>query len=650
MEHGPSFTFALALGAGVAAQLVSRHLRLPSIVLLLATGVALGPDGLRLVEPRALGADGLFGLVSLAVAIILFEGGLNLNLARLRREGAAIRRLVILGAAITAIGAGLAAQWIMGWPPGIAFLFGTLVIVTGPTVIRPLLRNVPLRPRVATVLEAEGLLIDPVGAIVAAVALQVVTTAGDDAVASGVLGLAARVAFGAGAGLGLGLGLAQLLRQRRAVPEGLENLVALGGALLGFELCESVLPESGILAVTVAGVVVGNLESRIARELGEFQEHLTVGLIGLLFVLLAADVRVADVVGLGLPGLLTVAAVALIVRPVNVWVCTAGTEFSSREKAFVSWIGPRGVVAAAIASISAAFLDEFDVGGGAEVRALVFLTIALTVVVQGGTAPLVARLLGVRAPGRDSIVILGAEELAFALAGLLRQNTRVVFSDVNPTHCRAAEERGYPVIYGNALQERTLARMRLERARVVIGLTTNNEVNAHFTGEARDAFGVRETYVAVNREGSEVTKRVVEKQESRVLFDRPKDVDRWQVRLRHGSAEVLRFRYFGPPEEPDEEEREEASKRVAATDAPEVVDPYVILAVKRGEEGSWTPMYQGFQNQEGDLAAVALYTEEATAAAAALRAMGWERAPEEDLGAPDPEEPPPGNEGSATTV
>jgi NhaP-type Na+/H+ or K+/H+ antiporter len=616
----PSFTFALALGAGVVAQLVAGHLRVPSIVPLLATGVILGPDGLRLILPRSLG-EGLFSLVSLAVAVILFEGGLNLDLRRLRREGSAIRRLVTVGALVTAAGGALAAASIMGWSPRLSILFGALVIVTGPTVIRPLLRNVPLRPRLATVLEAEGLLIDPIGAIVAVVTLQIVLTPSVDSFTSGFLGLVYRLGFGAGAGLAFGFAIVGVLRIRRAIPEGLENLVVIGTALVTFEVCETVLSESGILAVTVAGVVVGNMETRVSQELGEFSEHLTVGLIGILFVLLAADVRIGDVTGLGWPGLASVAALAFIVRPLGVALSTAGSELDGRERAFLSWVAPRGVVAAAIASLAAAFLEESGIPGGAEIRALVFLTIGFTVVVQGGTAALVARMLGVRAPGRDAIVILGAEELGFALGDVLRENGgHVIFADSNPGHCRAAQERGFPVVYGNALELRTLARMRLERARAVIGLTANNEVNSHFAGEARDEFGVRDGYVAVNRGSGEVTSRIVEKQESRVLFDGPKDVERWHVRFRHGEVAVRHFRYLEPEGAPEETGGADGAQESRANTTGNV-DPYILLAVKRGER--WKPMCEGLEIEAGETSAVAIYQPAEERAHQELARIGW---------------------------
>ncbi len=609
----PSFAFALALGAGVAAHVIARHLRIPSIVVLLAAGVALGPDGLGWIAPRALG-EGLHAFVSLAVAVILFEGGLGLDLRRLRTSATPVRRLVTWGALVTTLGAGLAAYRFMGWPADRALLYGTLVIVTGPTVIRPLLRLVPVRSRVATVLEVEGLLIDPVGAIVAAVALEIVVGRTLDSFASGALGLIARLGFGAGAGAAIGWLLTILLRLRRLVPEGLENLVVLGGALTGFAVCEALLPQSGILAVILAGAVLGNLEPRRAREVGEFQEHLTIALIGMLFVLLAADVRLSTVLALGAGGVATVAALAIGVRPLGVFLSTRGSELSPREKLFVAWLGPRGVVAAAVASVMAASLDASGLPGGAELRALVFLTIAATVVVLGGLAPLVATLLRVREPGREAIVILGAEELGLALGELLRgDDGRVLFADNHPNHCRAAEQRGFPVVFGDALEPRTIARMRLERARAAIGVTASAELNHLFTLEAQDEYGVRERYVAAGRSGNDVSSRLAERHATHVLFDRPKDVERWNVRLRHGQALPLLLRFGGAPVD---------AAAAASTVSP---DAYLLLAVRCG--ASWSPMHRAWLAKPGDEAMALVHVGEAEAARAALVAQGWEPAP-----------------------
>jgi NhaP-type Na+/H+ or K+/H+ antiporter len=620
MGHGPDagLVFALALGAGMLCQLLARHLRTPSIVLLLGAGVALGPDGLGWVVPRALG-DGLLTIVSLAVAVILFEGGLNLDRERLQRAQRAIQLLVTVGAAITAVGAALAAHWVMDWEWRQALLFGTLVIVTGPTVIRPILRNVPLRQRLATVLEAEGVLIDPVGAIVAAVALEVVLVPAASQLVFGVPGLIARLLLGAVAGLGFGFVMGFVLRREGWVPAGLESLVTLGGVLVLFSGCNALLGESGILAVTLAGVVVGNLG--LGHDLREFEERLTLALLGLLFVLLAADVRLADVSGLGWTGVATVGAVMFVVRPLNVIACTFRSGMTWREKAFLSWIGPRGIVAAAVASLAAVLMETGNLEGGPALRALVFLTIAITVVLQGGSAPLVARVLDVRAPARDEIAILGAEELGLALGDVLNtEKTNVVFVDANPENCQAAEARGFVAVYGNALDERVLARARLERCRAAVGLTANDQVNSLFAREAAEDFKVENTYVALAKSERGVTPRILAKQSSRLLFDGPKDVERWNVRFRHGFSDVRTFRSTGQPP-PPEEAPDGATVAAKAARAGSGMDPFAVLAVCRGD--LWWPMHAEYQAKAGDLARVALYRAEESRALEELAAMGW---------------------------
>jgi NhaP-type Na+/H+ or K+/H+ antiporter len=606
----PVLVFALALAAGAAGQVLARHIGLPAIVPLLAFGVALGPDGAGWVEPRALGA-GLFALVELGVGVVLFEGGLGLELRRLRREGHAIRRLVTLGAAITAVGGTLAARAFLDWSWSLAALFGTLVIVTGPTVIGPLLRNVAVRPRLATVLEAEGVLIDPIGAIVASVALQVILGAHDDPT-GGLGALGARLGFGVLAGLAGGAAIAGLLRSPGIVPEGLENLVALGGALALMAGCDALLSQSGVMAVTVAGVVVGNLGSRVGAELREFQGVLTLGLIGLLFVLLAADVRLADVAALGVPGLLVVATLAFVVRPLGVLACTRGAELDGRERAFLSWIGPRGIVAAGVASLFAAALEQAGIDGGRELRALVFLVVAATVLVQGASAWLVAGALGVRLPARSMIAVLGANELGLALCQALRAGgRRLVVLDANPQHCRAAEEQGIPVVFGNALEPRTLARARLEQAALALGVTPNDETNSLFAREAREEFGVPAAYVAVGPTTA-VSAAVLDRQGLGRLFDRAKDVERWSVRLRHGAALRTRRRFTRAPEAPPPE--------ASGGD-----DAWLVLAVTRG--GSTEPMRAGLAPRAGDVADVLVHAPEAELAEAALRARGWEPLP-----------------------
>jgi NhaP-type Na+/H+ or K+/H+ antiporter len=609
-------TLVLALAVGILAQAVARHVRVPGIVILLVAGVALGPDGLGWVQPLALG-DGLFVIVDLAVAVILFEGGLNLEISRLRREQAPIRRLVSVGALVTMVGGALTVAALFDWSWMRALLFGSLVVVTGPTVIGPLVDAVRLRPRVATVLEAEGVLIDPIGAILAVLMLEVALAPGADSLASGATGLVLRLGFGAVAGIVAGFVLAGLLRVRRVVPEGFENVFALASVLLLFQGCDVIVPHSGVLAVAVAGVVVGNVRTRVDRDLREFKDQLSVLLIGLLFILLAATVRIADVRALGWNGLAVVAVLVFAVRPANVWLCTVGSELTRKERWFIAGVAPRGIVAAAVAALAAGALDSHGLAGGAELRALVFLTIAGSVVFAGGVAGPLASLLGQRLPGRDTVAILGAQGLGLALAGVLRKaGTPVVFLDSNPGNCRQAEEAGFTVVFGDAMQERTLLRARPRSVGAAIGLTPNQMLNSVFVSRARERFGVPRGYVAVERPESGLASELVETSDVAVLFEGPHDIERWDVRCRHGSVEIETWCYVGAPE-------------LAEGETPvKVGERFAILSVSRG--GKVQPMYAELKLLKGDVAAVAVHSVERDEAHETLRAMGWEPQPAEE--------------------
>ncbi len=615
--HGPSVVtvFALALGAGVAGQLIAHHLRVPAILPLLVTGVLLGPDVLGVIDPRSLG-DGLFAVVELGVAVILFEGGMNLDPRRLRRQARSIRQLVTIGALVTAAGGALASHFAMGWPWGQAILFGVLVIVTGPTVIVPLLRNVRVHPRVASVLESEGVLIDPIGAIAVAVALPLVLDA--HGALGGLSGFVSRLAVGTAVGIAGGFALRTLLRLPHFVPEGLETLISLGGALVLFVGCDLLIPQTGILAVTLAGVVVGDAPRHDAQALRTFQEHLTMGMIGVLFVLLAADVRLAEVVALGMPGIATVAILILLVRPLNVAASTVGTDLALRERAFLASVAPRGIVAAAVASLAETAMEQSGLAGGRELRALVFLTIASTVLLYGATADLVARALGVRLPNRDGIAILGAEGLALMLARVLREaGRRVVLIDANPDLCHRAEQEGFTVVFGNGLEERTLARARLEQAMIAVGGTANEEANSLFAREARELFGVTNRYVAVNRNGAGVSATLLARQGSRMLFDRAKDLGRWAAWLRRNDIRVARYRFAEPPASESATNGGEAKH--GATDS------WTILAIER--RGDLTPMHSQLSPAVDDLAWVAIHEPEAAQAGDELAKRGWRLEP-----------------------
>lgn len=605
--NDPALTIALALVAGMFAQSIAQHLRVPGIVLLLATGVLLGPDVLGIVRPVALGSS-LGSLVGFAVAVILFEGGMSLDLKRLRREARSIRQLVTLGALVTAAGAALATRWILGWDWVISILFGTLVMVTGPTVITPLVRRIKLKARVATVLEAEGVFVDAIGAIVAVVALEVAINHG------GSLAVAAwhtvsRLGFGAALGLAGGLVLSWLLHREGLIPEGLQSVLTLAVAVALFQGSNAVMPESGIVTVVMAGLVVGNSRARAVADLREFKEQLTVMLVGLLFVLLAADVRLTQVRALGWAGLATVLVLMLVVRPLNVLAGTFGSDLSWREKAFIAWLAPRGIVAAAVSSLFAQTLTHEGMAGGVELRALMFLVIAVTVVVQGLTGGFVAGRLGLRRPSESGYVILGADALGRALAGALRDGgEEILLIDSSPEAFRAAEAQGFRVLHGSGLEPRIQLRAELDTRAGALGVTANEEVNLLFARQARKEFKVPRAWAAVRHRHLSVTEENVRQAGGHVLFGAPRNLAQWTHRLDQGTAAVERWRRTG------EEEK-------TAIPADALALP---LAVQRGRRAF--PIDEETAFRRGDELFIAVDQEARERMGTSLREAGWEPA------------------------
>jgi len=535
-SSSPALVLALALAAGIVCQVLARHLRIPGIVLLLAAGVLLGPEMLGIIDPSALG-HGMHDVVGFAVAVILFEGGLNVNVGRLRREALPIRRLLTFGAGVTLVGGALAARWTLGWSWSLSVLFGTLVIVTGPTVITPLLRRIRVDRTLETILEAEGVFIDAIGAILAIVALEVVTQGVTGAaVAQGLMGPPLRLAAGAILGLAGGGVLTLLLRPRHLVPEGMQNIFSLAWAVALFHVSSALVPETGIAAVIAAGLVVGNTTAAPPlRELKEFKEQLTVLLIGLLFVLLAADVATADVAGLGWGGVVVVAVLMFLIRPLSVAVSTWGSELSWRQRAFLAWVAPRGIVAAAISSLFADRLAEVGLPGGDALRALVFLVIAGTVVLQGASASLLARVLGVRRPSDRGYAVLGGHSLARLFALRLQEaGEEVVILEANQDRTRKAQAQGLRVVFGNAMEERAMLAAQMESRRGIVGLLANSAQNLLFAQKGREDGGAPRAWVALQRGPGMPEPGAVDAMGAHVLFAGPHDIELWAVRVRRG--------------------------------------------------------------------------------------------------------------------
>ncbi len=605
----PALTVGIALAAGVVAQVAARHIQMPSIVLLLIAGVLLGPDVAGVVQPAQLGAA-IHMLVGFAVAVILFEGGMHLDLRRLRQEALAIRRLVTVGAIITAVGATLAARYLMGWEWRLAALFGTLVIVTGPTVVTPLLRRLRIKDPVNTVLQAEGVLIDPIGAIIAVVTLEVLYA--ESASMTAAFGTAAsKLGTGAVIGLVAGIAMVLVLRTRRFVPTGLENILVLSMVAALYQLSDTIQPESGLGAVTVAGMVVGNAQTRVQRELLDFKEQLTVLMIGMLFVLLAADVRLADVRALGWPAAATVAALILLVRPVQAWVCTLGSRLTWQERLFIASLAPRGIVAAAVASLFAQQLTARGLESGEQLRGLVFLVIAVTVTLHGLTGGFIANALGLRRPSGNGYVILGANGLARAVARILRDDGHeTLLIDSNIDRVQATEREGLPVLYGQGLQADVLAEADPTSRIGLLGLTPNEEVNLLFAKTVREEAREPEMYVALLQGHGSVQPPQVHEARASVLFGGTRPLDLWAERFQAGTARVERW------------SRTQPLPPAAYDDVTPATSGWLLfLAVRR--RGRMRPFDDEVQLGANEDIAVAVWEQRRAEAEEWLRAQGW---------------------------
>lgn len=489
MEESFQITIQIVIAvlAGISAQVVAEYFKIPSIVFLLLFGILLGSDALNILHPHNLGV-GLEVLVALSVAIILFEGGLNLELRELGKVSGSLRNLVTIGTLITLVGGGMAAHWLAEFPWSIAFLYASLVVVTGPTVIGPLLKQVRVDRQVATLLEGEGVLIDPVGAILAVVVLNTIlnTSAAPLDIMSG---LSLRLGIGAIVG-GLGgwlLGL--LLKTAKSLSEELKNLVVLAGVWGLFGLSESLRSESGLMATVIAGIVVKASAIPEERLLKRFKGQLTVLCVSVLFILLAADLSIASVFALGWGSVLSVAVLMVVVRPISIAVCTWNSGMNWRQKLFLAWIAPKGIVSASVASLFAILLTEKGINGGAAIKALVFLTILMTVFFQGLTARWVANWLQITSSDAKGAVIIGCGALGRFMGRLFQQlGESVVMIDTNPEACQKAELDNLPVFQSSALDTEVLAEAGIESMGTFLALTNNGEVNLVLAQRAIEEF------------------------------------------------------------------------------------------------------------------------------------------------------------------
>jgi NhaP-type Na+/H+ or K+/H+ antiporter len=489
---------------GIVAQWFAWKLKIPAILPLILIGLAVGPlstyiseDGTKWIEPVWNGFEGLFpgeriyNFVSLSISIILFEGGLTLKKDEILNVGPSIVKLITLGSLVTFFGAGIATHFIFNLSWAISFLFAALIIVTGPTVIGPILRNIPLKKDVSAVLKWEGILIDPIGALVAVLVFEFISIEGGYEYTKDAL-----IEFGKIVIIGLSIGFTSAYAlfyalRFKLIPHYLLNVITLATVLAVFVLADLFAHESGLLAVVVMGMVLGNLKVPELKEILYFKESISILLISILFILLAANMNIEDMMLLyRWETLVLFAIIIFILRPVGVFLSTINSGLKLNEKLFISWVGPRGIVAAGIASLFGIKLILLKVSGAEYITPLVFMVVLGTVLLNATTARLFAKVAGVFLKTSDGIMMIGASNFARLIATYLKKNgRRVVLIDSNQNNINKAKSLNIEAIEGNVYADELLEDVELNDIGYLLALTGSASVNEYALEKFAPIFG-----------------------------------------------------------------------------------------------------------------------------------------------------------------
>lgn len=517
-HHLVGLTAILVLG--VAARWLAWKSRLPSILLLLVCGIVAGPVT-GFLDPDDLFGNFLTPFVSLSIGLILFEGGLSLNFRELKEIGGVVRNLITIGTAVTwAIGS--AAAWaIFGLDIQLALLLGAVFVVTGPTVVIPLLRHVRPSPRIRNTIKWEGILIDPVGAILAVLVFEAIIAGG---MGGGPEEVALQFLYSVLTGIAVGggfAGLTLILLYFHWIPDFLDAGFTLAVVLGAFTISNHFQPESGLLATTVMGIALANQRFTPVRHIVEFKEHLRVLIISTLFIVLSARLEAEAIYAVWVPSLIFLAVLLFIARPASVWLSCLGSPLKRNERRFLMWMAPRGIVAAAIASIFSERLAEAGVGGAEVLAPIAFIVIIGTVTVYGLTAFPLARRLGLAEPSPQGVLFVGAHQWAQTIALALKAaGFEVALADSSWENVTTARNKGLSAYYGAVLSEGVLDEINLYGIGRLAAVTPNDEANSLSAIHFHEDFGRSNVFqVSPERSGSGRKGVAPEHLQGRHLFD-----------------------------------------------------------------------------------------------------------------------------------
>ncbi len=529
---------ATIIALGIVAQWLAWRLHLPAILLLLISGIIAGP-ATGILNPDELFGDLLFPLVSVSVAIIIFEGGLSLRIFELRRVGSVVRNLITIGIFITWSLIALAAYFVVGLQPAPAILLGAILVVSGPTVIIPLLRHVKPIGNIGSIVKWEGIVNDPIGAILAVLVFEVILAGGmREGSSLAIWGVVKAVIAGGMIGLA-GASALVILLKRYLIPDFLQNPIALMLVVICYTASNAILTESGLLAVTIMGIALANQRFVSVRDITEFKESMRVILISSLFIILASRLTFEQLSLFNAANWVFVGILIVIIRPVAVFASSYGSELKWRERLFLAWIAPRGIVAAAVISVFAIRLAEIGIPGSESLMPLTFQVIIGTVAIYGITAPFVARWLKVAKPDPQGVLFAGAQPWVQQIANTLKaEGFQVALVDSNWGNITAARSDGLTGHYANVLSENLLHEIQLDGIGRLLAVIPNDEVNSLATLHFEDIFGRSEVYQLPLTAKSSVESRGVMPRHlrGRFLFDKKATCDYLEARFRGGAV------------------------------------------------------------------------------------------------------------------
>jgi len=505
---------------GMGCQWIAWRVKLPAILFLLLCGILAGPV-LNWLNPDQLFGNLLFPFISLAVAVILFEGSLTLKFQNIKGLEKIIRNMITFGAMITWMITAISTRWLLNFSWEISLLFGALMVVTGPTVIVPMLRTVRPKENVAHILRWEGILIDPLGATLAVLVYEFIISGGTQGgFSTGILVFCKIVVTGCFLGAASGYLFGSILR-RHWLPQYLHNFFALAIVCSVFAVSDILEAESGLLSVTAMGIWLANMKGVDLEDILNFKESLSVLLISMLFIILAARMDLNMFFQLGWPALAVFGIIQFLSRPLSAQVSTIGSKLSMAERHILAWIAPRGIVAAAISALFAIKLESIGYSQAAQMVPLTFMVIIGTVLLQSATARPIAKWLKVAEPEPKGFLIIGADIVSRTIAKALQENGfRVMLSDQNWEYVKTAKMEGLPAYWGNPVSEHAERHLSLIGIGRLLALTSNREINALSAKHYRLEFGANNIYTirTLRPENRTAESKIIFKHGGRRLF------------------------------------------------------------------------------------------------------------------------------------